>query len=46
MPKEAEISCAGVGKVIELIGSVGELQPPLPAPERFDQRYLQAAGVP
>ncbi len=47
LPKEAEISSAGVAKVIELIGGVGELKPPLPEAERFiDRQYLRAAGVP
>jgi ABC-type nitrate/sulfonate/bicarbonate transport system substrate-binding protein len=46
MPKQAEISLPGVTKVIELIGSVGELKPPFPAAERFiDLQYLKAAGV-
>jgi ABC-type nitrate/sulfonate/bicarbonate transport system substrate-binding protein len=46
MPKAAEINVAGVSKVIELIGSVGELKPPLPAAERFiDLQYLKAAGA-
>jgi hypothetical protein len=46
MPKQAEISSAGVSKVIELIGSVGEIAPPFPDPEQFvDRQYLRAAGV-
>jgi ABC-type nitrate/sulfonate/bicarbonate transport system substrate-binding protein len=46
MPKQAEISSAGIAKVTELIGSVGEIKPPFPDAERFiDRQYLQAAGV-
>jgi ABC-type nitrate/sulfonate/bicarbonate transport system substrate-binding protein len=46
MPKQAEISMEGVGKVIELLGVSGALQPPLPLPERFvDLQYLKAAGL-
>ena len=46
MPKRAEISLAGIDKVIELLGTAGELKPPLPAAQRFvDLQVLQAAGV-
>jgi len=46
MPKQAEISMAGVTKVIELLGETGELKAPLPAAERFvDLQYLKAAGM-
>jgi len=46
MPKQAEISFAGVNKVIELIGNAGELTAPFPDASRFiDTQYLQAAGV-
>jgi ABC-type nitrate/sulfonate/bicarbonate transport system substrate-binding protein len=46
MPKAAEINIAGVTKVIELIGSVGELTPPFLAADRFiDLQYLKAAGA-
>ena len=36
MPKQAEISMAGMAKVIELLGQTGDLKAPLPAAERFD----------
>jgi len=46
MPKQAEISMAGMSKVIELLGASGELKAPLPAAERFvDLQYLKAAGL-
>jgi len=46
MPKQAEISMAGMSKVIELLGATGELKAPLPAAERFvDLQYLKAAGM-
>lgn len=46
MPRQAEISVAGVNKVIELIGGAGELTAPFPDAARFiDTQYLQAAGV-
>jgi len=46
MPKQAEISMAGMTKVIELLGETGELKAPLPAAERFvDLQYLKAAGM-
>lgn len=46
MPKQAEISMAGMAKVIELLGGTGELKAPLPAAERFvDLQYLKAAGM-
>jgi NitT/TauT family transport system substrate-binding protein len=46
MPKQAEISMAGMTKVIELLGQTGELKGPLPAAERFvDLQYLRAAGM-
>jgi ABC-type nitrate/sulfonate/bicarbonate transport system substrate-binding protein len=46
MPKQAEISMAGVTKVIELLGETGELKTPLPAAEQFvDLQYLKAAGM-
>jgi ABC-type nitrate/sulfonate/bicarbonate transport system substrate-binding protein len=46
MPKQAEISLAGIIKVIELLGETGELKAPLPAAERFvDLQYLKAAGM-
>jgi ABC-type nitrate/sulfonate/bicarbonate transport system substrate-binding protein len=46
MPKQAEISMAGMAKVIELLGETGELKAPLPAADRFvDLQYLKAAGM-
>jgi NitT/TauT family transport system substrate-binding protein len=46
MPKAAEISMAGMTKVIELLGESGELAKPLPPASRFvDLTYLKAAGV-
>jgi ABC-type nitrate/sulfonate/bicarbonate transport system substrate-binding protein len=46
MPKQAEISMAGMAKVIELLGETGELKSPLPSAERFvDLQYLKAAGM-
>jgi hypothetical protein len=46
MPKQAEISMAGMSKVIELLAEAGELKAPLPAAERFvDLQYLKAAGM-
>ena len=46
MPKQAEISIAGLAQVIAFMGEGGVLQQPLPAPERFvDLQYLKAAGV-
>jgi ABC-type nitrate/sulfonate/bicarbonate transport system substrate-binding protein len=46
MPKQGEISMAGVGKVIELLGAAGEIGKPLPEPGRFvDLQYLHAAGL-
>ena len=46
MPKHGEINMAGVAKVIELLGSTGELKAPLPPADRFvDLQYLKAAGL-
>jgi ABC-type nitrate/sulfonate/bicarbonate transport system substrate-binding protein len=46
MPKQAEISMAGMTKVIELLGQTGDLKAPRPAAERFvDLQYLKAAGL-
>jgi ABC-type nitrate/sulfonate/bicarbonate transport system substrate-binding protein len=46
MPKQAEISMAGLSKVIELLAETGALKAPLPSPERFvDLQYLRAAGL-
>jgi ABC-type nitrate/sulfonate/bicarbonate transport system substrate-binding protein len=46
MPRHGEINMAGVAKVIELLGSTGELKAPLPAADRFvDLQYLKAAGL-
>jgi ABC-type nitrate/sulfonate/bicarbonate transport system substrate-binding protein len=46
MPRQGEISMAGMSEVIALLGETGDLQPPLPTPERFvDLQYLKAAGL-
>jgi ABC-type nitrate/sulfonate/bicarbonate transport system substrate-binding protein len=46
MPKHGEIDMAGVAKVIELLGTTGELKAPLPTAGRFvDLQYLKAAGL-
>ena len=46
MPRSAEIDMAGMTAVIALMGTIGELQPPLPPAEQFvDLRYLKAAGL-
>lgn len=46
MPRQAEISMAGMTKVIALLGESGELKAPLPPAERFvDLTYLKAAGA-
>jgi ABC-type nitrate/sulfonate/bicarbonate transport system substrate-binding protein len=46
MPRQAEISMAGMSKVIELLGQTGDLMAPLPPPEKFvDLQYLKAAGM-
>jgi ABC-type nitrate/sulfonate/bicarbonate transport system substrate-binding protein len=46
MPKQAEISMAGMSKVIELLGQTGDLKAPLPSAEKFvDLQYLKAAGM-
>ena len=46
LPKQGEISMAGVGKVIELLGQTGTLKAPLPPAEKFvDLQYLKAAGL-
>jgi ABC-type nitrate/sulfonate/bicarbonate transport system substrate-binding protein len=46
MPKQGEISLAGLAQVIAFMGESGAVAAPLPAPERFvDLQYLRAAGV-
>lgn len=46
MPMRGEINVDGVAKVIELLGTAGMLQKPLPSAERFiDLDYLRAAGL-
>ncbi len=46
MPRQGEISMAGIAAVIELLGRTGELKAPLPAPDRFvDLAYLKAVGL-
>ena len=46
MPKQGEVSVAGLAQVIAFMGDGGMLARPLPPPERFiDLQYLKAAGV-
>jgi len=46
MPKQAEISMAGLAQVIDFMGEGGVIPKPLPGPDRFvDLQYLRAAGV-
>ena len=46
MPKQGEVSIAGLAQVIAFMGDGGMLARPLPQPERFiDLQYLKAAGV-
>ncbi len=46
MPKQAEISMAGLAKVIELLAETGQIDAPPPAAQGFvDLQYLQAAGL-
>jgi ABC-type nitrate/sulfonate/bicarbonate transport system substrate-binding protein len=46
MPKQGEVSIAGLAQVIAFMGDGGVLARPLPQPERFiDLQYLKAAGV-
>ena len=46
MPKQAEISVAGMAKVIELLGETGDLKAPLLAAQRFvDLQYRKVAGL-
>jgi ABC-type nitrate/sulfonate/bicarbonate transport system substrate-binding protein len=46
MPKQGEVSVAGLAQVIAFMGDGGMLARPLPQPERFiDLQYLKAAGV-
>lgn len=46
MPKQGEISMAGLTRVIELLGAAGQLSAPLPGADRFvDLQYLHAAGL-
>jgi ABC-type nitrate/sulfonate/bicarbonate transport system substrate-binding protein len=46
MPKQGEVSIAGLAQVIAFMGDAGMLARPLPQPERFiDLQYLKAAGV-
>ncbi|MDB5556261.1 MAG: ABC-type nitrate/sulfonate/bicarbonate transport system periplasmic component-like protein [Rhizobium sp.] len=46
MPKHGEISVPGFSKVIELLGSSGMLQKPLPSAGSFiDLQFLEAAGM-
>ena len=46
MPKQGEVSVAGLAQVIAFMADGGMLPKPLPQPERFiDLQYLKAAGV-
>ena len=46
MPKQAEISVAGMAKVIELFDETDKIEAPLRAAERFvDLQYLRAARL-
>jgi hypothetical protein len=46
LPKQGEISLAGLAAVVAMMGEAGTLKAPLPDPQRFiDLRYLTAAGV-
>ena len=46
VPKQAEIDMKGFHQVIQVMAEAGELNPPLPAAERFvDLQYLHAAGL-
>jgi len=46
LPQRAEIDLDGLAQVIAFMGEAGQLEAPLPAPERFvDLQYLQQAGV-
>jgi hypothetical protein len=46
LPKQGELDLKGLGRVIQFMADAGELQPPLPPPERFvDLQYLRAAGL-
>jgi ABC-type nitrate/sulfonate/bicarbonate transport system substrate-binding protein len=46
LPRHAEISMPGLYNVIQLLGSSGAIESPLPPAEKFvDLRYLQAAGL-
>jgi ABC-type nitrate/sulfonate/bicarbonate transport system substrate-binding protein len=45
LSKQGELSLAGLGHVIAMMGEAGTIRPPLPAAERFvDLQYLRAAG--
>lgn len=46
MPKQGEVSVAGLAQVVAFMGDGGMLARPLPQPERFiDLQYLKAAGI-
>jgi ABC-type nitrate/sulfonate/bicarbonate transport system substrate-binding protein len=46
VPKQGELDLKGLGQVIQFMSETGNLQPPLPSPERFvDLQYLRAAGI-
>ncbi len=46
MPREGELSIAGLAQVIGMMGETGAISLPLPPPEKFvDRQYLHAASV-
>jgi ABC-type nitrate/sulfonate/bicarbonate transport system substrate-binding protein len=46
VPKQAEIDMKGFNQVLQVMAEAGELNPPLPAAERFvDLQYLRSAGL-
>ena len=46
VPKQGEIDVKGFAQVIQVMSEAGEIQAPLPSPERFiDLQYLKAAGI-
>lgn len=46
LPRRGEIDLKGLAQVIVFMGETGQLNSPLPEPQRFvDLRYLQLAGI-
>lgn len=46
VPRQGEIDVKGFAQVIQVMSEAGEIQAPLPSPERFiDLQYLKAAGI-